>query len=448
MIRVLHISPADGDGGAMVGAYKLHKAVQAAGVDSQMLVLRKYTDDPTVIPRSGSPRSILEIMRDPLDRIPLKIYDWSPHNWWSVGWLPFNIREAVDRLKPDIVQFHWAGRGAVPIKTISQLRDYPIVWTLRDMWPLTGGCHYAGDCNKYMRSCGACPQLGSKSNFDISRWQWKRKYRAWHGTPITYIALSNWIAECARQSPLTFDNEITVIPNGVDVDRFRPVDKITARRIWGLPLDKKIILFGAVNVHDPRKGFSYLSKAIHLLNEQGWGDKVQLVAFGNPLGSTQFDFPVRYVGRLHDDLSLALLYACADVMAAPSVYENAAKTVLEAMACGVPVAAFANTGQVDLIDHKLNGYLAQNLSAEDLALGIAWCLAEENRDSLAQEARAKVLRCFDISKIAQHHVALYERLIAARGRATANDSLSGLDAEAVRSMIDDTLMRPQNGRVS
>lgn len=449
MIRVLHVSPTDGDGGAAVGAYKLHKAVQAAGVDSLMLVLRKYTNDPSVVTRSGSPRALLDIIRDPMDRWPLRLYRWNPHNWWSVGWLPFNIRSVVDRLQPDIVQFHWAGRGAVPIRTIAQLSHYPLIWTLRDMWPLTGGCHYAGECNGYTQGCGNCPQLGSRMRFDLSRWQWRRKHRHWRNTNITYVALSNWIAACARQSPLTFSNEVTVIPNGVDTERFKPMDRAIMRRLWGLPAGRKIVLFGAMHVHDPRKGFDYLAKALNLLLQRGWRDRIQVVAFGNPIGSGQFGFPVHYVGRLHDDIGLATLYASADVMAVPSVYENAAKTALEAMACGTPVAAFANTGQFDIVDHKVNGYLAENLSAEDLARGIAWCLEDEQTAAgLAREARAKVMRCFDVRTIAEHHVALYQRLLAARRRAAAHDKASDLDAGGVRPPLDESLLRPQNGRAS
>ncbi|HEX6958881.1 MAG TPA: glycosyltransferase family 4 protein [Ferrovibrio sp.] len=451
MIRVLHVSPTDGDGGAAVGAYNLHKAVQQAGIDSTMLVLRKYGRDPSVVTRRGTQKALLDSLRDPLDRLPLQFYRWEPHNWWSVGWLPFDIKATVDRLRPDIVHFHWAGRGAVPIRTIARLQDYPLVWTLRDMWPLTGGCHYAGECSRYTSGCGSCPQLGSRSDFDISRWQWRRKHRYWRDAAITFVPLSNWMAACARQSPLTFKNEITVIPNGVNVDRFKPLDQAMARAVWGLPMDRKVVLFGALHgVKDPRKGFGYLAKALRLLMAQGWEDRLIAVAFGGEGGDDQLGFPIRYVGRLHDDVSIALLYACADVMVVPSIYENAAKTALEAMSCGTPVAAFANTGQVDIVDHKINGYLAENLSADDLARGIAWCLEHGGPGSaLSQQAREKVLRHFDISKIARQHVALYERLLAEHSKVSKKiGEESANDAEALPYAVQDGLARSNDGSIS
>lgn len=420
-MRVLHISPTDTDGGAAKGAYKLHRALLAAGADSLMLVQRKYSDDPSVLTHRSVEGGIVngviyEGVRDRLDRLPLRFYDWRRQNWWTVGWLPLDIRSTIDRLKPDVVQLHWAGRGSAPIKLLSRLRAYPIIWTLRDMWPLTGGCHYSGGCEKFLTGCGACPQLGSKAGFDISRWQWRRKYRAWKGVPITYVALSNWMAEYARRSPLTLDNEITVIPNGVEIERYAPIDKSFARSVWHLPTDKRIVMFGALNsTTDPRKGFAYLRKALRILARKGWADHALAVVFGANAGDPKIGMEVRYVGHLHDDISLALLYACADVMVVPSEEENFGKIAVEAMACGVPVTAFANTGQFDIVDHRINGYLAKNLSVTDLARGIAWCLEEGAKDQgLMHRARDKVARCFDIRDIADRYLTLYGQLIKQR----------------------------------
>lgn len=453
MMRVVHVSPTDLEGGAPKGTYNLHKALQAAGVDSRMLVLRKISDDPSVVTRAQKDSVAYAALRDRLDRLPLKLYDWKRHNWWSVGWLPFDIRESIRRLAPDIVQFHWAGRGAIPIGTLPSLRPYPLVWSLRDMWPLTGGCHYSGDCLKFVSGCGRCPQLGSNARYDLSRWQWRRKYRAWRKVSVTYIALSNWMARCARDSPLTFGNEVVVIPNGIDVRRFSPTDKATARAAWGLPADRRVIMFGAFHsLTDPRKGFAYLAEALRMLAQQGWAERATVVVFGADHGAVDTGLPVRCVGVVQDEASLALLYSCADVMVVPSVHENAAKTAIEALACGVPVTAFANTGQFDLVDHKLNGYLAENLSAADLARGIAWCLERMEQDSeLSRAARAKAVSCFDINEIAVRHVGLYERLLAARRESSKGEAVSDaalFRAGAIPTTMDAARLRSRGGSLS
>jgi glycosyltransferase involved in cell wall biosynthesis len=418
-MRVVHVSPVDVEGGAAKGAYNLHKALQAAGADSLMLVQRKYSDDPSIISEGGKLGIIREGLRDRLDRVPLSFYDWRRENWWTVGWLPFDVRDAVDRLKPDIVHFHWSGRGGTPIETLKRLGNYKMVWTLRDMWPITGGCHYSGGCDRYVTGCGTCPQLGSTRQLDISRWQWRRKHRAWRNVNMTYVALSRWIAECARRSPLTYDNEITVIPNGIDVDRFAPVDQRVARSFWQLPQDKRVILFGALqSTTDPRKGYRYLREALVTLAEQGWTRRAMIVVFGAGAGETQAGFETRYVGHLRDEVSLASLYAAADVMVVPSIEENFGKTAVEALACGTPVAAFNNTGVVDIIDHWVNGYLAQHLSPTDLARGIAWCLEQGQRgNGLSRRSREKAVRCFSAREVANRYVALYDRLLGDQRKA-------------------------------
>ncbi|MGE0151525.1 MAG: glycosyltransferase [Reyranellaceae bacterium] len=416
MTRILHISPTDTQGGACLGAYNLHKALQRCGADSRMLVLRKFSDDPSVVTRSHPLLRRIEALRDPLDRLPLQPYRWERNGWWSVGWLPVGLKRAIDRLRPDIVQFHWVGRGMVPIRELARLQDYALVWTLRDMWPLTGGCHYAGDCTRYVSGCGACPQLGSTAQLDISHWQWRAKRKYWRDLPITYVALSHWLAREARRSPLVGANEVIRLPNGIDIARFRPTDKAAARAAWELPADRRIVLFGAMHaLVDPRKGFSYLVEALRRLAAQGWKERALAVVFGANRIEGDFGLPVRFMGQVRNGEALARLYSAADVMATPSLYENAAKTVMEAMACGTPVAAFGNTGQFDLIDHKLNGYLAQDRSADDLAAGIAWCLKRMQADTaLADQARLKAVVQFDIEAIARDHLALYERLLAVR----------------------------------
>lgn len=414
MTRILHISPTDIDGGACLGAYHLHKALQRGGAESQMLVLRKYSDDPSVVPLHHPIFGGLEAMRDKVDRLPLAPYRWDKRNWFSIGWLPLDFRAAVDRLKPDLVHLHWFGRGMIPIAAIGRLRRYPLLWTMRDMWPMTGGCHYAGDCTRYETGCGACPQLGSTAEYDITRWQWRRKNKHWRDLDITYVALSSWMGAQAQRSALIAGKEIVRLGNGIDVDRFRPRDNVAARAAWRLPEDRKIILFGAMHaVSDPRKGFAYLADALRQLAAKGWGKRAVVVVFGAERIETDFGIPVRLTGQVRNDAELARLYSAADVMVAPSLHENAAKTVMEALACGTPVTAFANTGQFDLIEHRRCGYLASDRSASDLAAGIEWCLLQGKRN-LAQAARAKAVAQFDVNAIARQHAGLYQRMLERR----------------------------------
>jgi glycosyltransferase involved in cell wall biosynthesis len=286
------------------------------------------------------------------------------------------------------------------------------------MWPLTGGCHYSGGCERFLSGCGACPQIGSSKTADLSSRQWNRKYRAWRHLNITFVALSRWMANYARKSPLALDKPVSVIPNGIDTRTFRPMDKLEARRMWCLPRDRKIVMFGALfGTQDPRKDFGHLSEAYRILAAQGATNDMLGVVFGADQGP-RLDIDVRYVGHIRKRDELAALYACADVMVVPSLEENFGKTTLEAMACGIPTVAFANTGQLDIIDHRVNGYLAEDRSAEDLARGILWCLdPDQQAGPLGRNARARVQQNYDIGRIAKEYVALYAQLLRKRRRA-------------------------------
>jgi len=147
-MRVVHLSTTDVQGGAARGAYWLHRALADAGVDSQMLVGRKYSDDDSVHSLSGFLAPMRERVRNALDHLPLRTYQKTEEAFWTVGWLPRRVKNAVAALKPDIVHLHWTGGGFMPIDALATL-PYPLVWTLRDMWAFTGGCHYTAGCDRY-----------------------------------------------------------------------------------------------------------------------------------------------------------------------------------------------------------------------------------------------------------------------------------------------------------
>jgi glycosyltransferase involved in cell wall biosynthesis len=313
---------------------------------------------------------------------------------------------------PDIVHLHWVAR-MMRLESLRRL-TMPIVWTMHDSWAFTGGCYLPGDCTRYRESCGKCPILGSVQENDLSRRIWMRKQEAWHDLDLTIIAPSRWMATCAQASSLFRNTRVEVIPNAIDVERFKPVDKRTARNLLSLPQDKKLVLFGAKNfTKDRNKGFHLLVQALKDVAGSNWRDTIELIAFGSSESkpAPELDINTRYLGWFSDDISLARLYSAADLFVLPSIQESLGYTVMEAMACGTPCVAFNQGGVPDLIDHQLNGYLAQPFDPSDLAEGIIWVLENENRQKgLSLQARQKVEQEFTLGKIAQRHQALYRKI--------------------------------------
>lgn len=413
-IRVLHINDSDLSGGAARGMYQLHQGLRQIGVDSKVLVRTKASLDPSVIPISGKVARIWDRLSIYMDTLPLRLYGRRQQTPWGIGWFPNTTRSQINRIETDVLHLHWISRGLVPIKTLPKL-NRPLVWTLRDTWAFTGGCHYPDNCLRYQVSCGACPLLGSKADHDISRWTWRLKQRCWNQLDIVLAPLSHWLAQCARSSPLFRDKRIEVIPNGLNLQQFKPLDQSFARKTLNLPQDRRIVLFGAINsVTDPRKGFHFLKQAMHMLAKDGWSETTEVVIFGASEHSTHHDLGLktRYLGYLHDDISLALIYSAADVAVVPSIQEAFGKTALEAMACGTPVVAFGATGLLDIVEHQQTGYLAQPYEPADLAKGIVWILEDAERLSdLRRQARARAEHEFDIQHVARRYLALYKEIL-------------------------------------
>lgn len=410
-MKILHLSESDG-GGAGRATFRLNQGLQHLGVDSKILVQLKYSDDRTVFSPETTLGKFSAKLKLPerLDALPLKGYPQRDTSDFSLEWLPSGIGSKVAKLTPDVVNLHWVCHGYVPIEAIAKFKK-PLVWTLHDMWAFTGGCHYSQECDRYKISCGTCPQLGSTKSWDISHWVWQRKAKAWQNLNLTIVSPSHWLAECARSSALFQDVPIEVIPNGLDTQQYKPIPRQIARELLNLPQDKQLILFGAMYPNsDRRKGFYLLQQALQSLRKTEWRNQIEIAIFGasRPQEPVELGLKSHYLGRLSDEISLAVVYAAADVFVAPSTQDNLPNTVMEAIACGTPCVAFNIGGMPELIEHQDNGYLAQALDSEDLAQGILWILENKERhQKLCDRARQKAEQEFTLEIQARRYESLY-----------------------------------------
>ena len=408
-MKILLINTFDIIGGAARAAYRLHRGLLGLGIDSQMLVQSKKSDDYTVIGPETKIEKAISYIRPILDQLPLKRYRNRNKAFFSPAILPFsNVLKRIKKNSPDVVHLNWICGGMISIAELAKINK-PIVWTVHDMWAFTGGCHYDEGCGKYEEICGNCPVLYSNKQDDLSKLIFRKKQKAFKDLNFSIVAPCRWLADCVRNSSLLKNKRVEVIPNGIDTAIYKPVGKKVARDIIGLPQEKKLVLFGAIGgLNNPRKGFKLIEtlKRIKDIN-------IEVVIFGasKPIEDMDYRFKTHYLGHLNDDLSLTLIYGAADVMVVPSFQEAFGQTASEAMACGTPVVAFASTGLLDIIDHQKSGYLARPFESEDLANGIEWVLNAPNYDELCQNARKKVLKEFDSRTVAKRYIDLYKEIL-------------------------------------
>lgn len=397
-----------------MAASRLLKGFRSAGINAEMLVHEKIGDFPFVKSKSRNRYgNVTAKLRPLLDLQPLYwFYRQRKRVPYSLHWVPERNVNRINRMQPDIINLHWISAGFMRIESISKLNSQ-IVWTLHDMWPFTGGCHFSKDCNRYSNKCGKCPLLESSFPMDLSRIIWLRKDWAWKKMNMSIVSPSRWLAEKAAKSSLFSRLPIEIIPNGLDTKRFRPMDKSTARDLLGLPVKGKIILFGGIKpFDDPRKGFQYLPPTLKQLKSYVRED-INLAVFGTSYQKNDMDLDVKifYLGYLTDDTTLALMYSAADVYITPSLVDNLPNTVMEALSCGTPCVAFNIGGMGDMILHKENGYLARPFDTNDLAYGLFWIISNQRRlAGLSDRARSESIRKFDFLKQAERYNDLFEKM--------------------------------------
>lgn len=411
-MKILIINSHENSGGAARAAHRLYRGLCDIGVNCNMLVAYRESEDTNVRPLFKNKSLFVMKLRSRLDRLLTKFYPNRSQTLFSSNLVPLSgLAEKINELNPDIVHLHWVSGGMISISDICKIKQ-PIVWSLHDMWAFTGGCHYDEYCGRFRENCGFCKVLGSENENDLSSFVHNKKNRHFKEiSNLTIVGLSSWISGLAKESSLFRTKNVITLPNPINIKVFEKCDSISARKKFSLPLDKKIILFGAMSsTSDPRKGFEQLKNALAFLPKN---IGIELVVFGNDNTfekSYLEDFKIHTVGIIENDEDLKTLYNCADVMVVPSIQENLSNAIVESLACETPVVAFNIGGNRDMIDHKINGYLAKPFDHKELADGIIWVL-ESDPLVVRSNARIKVEKDFCSTKILPKYVNLYQILL-------------------------------------
>jgi glycosyltransferase involved in cell wall biosynthesis len=318
----------------------------------------------------------------------------------------------------DLVHLHWVALFLDWKSFFDSLPDdFPVVWTLHDMQPLSGGCHYAGSCDAYATQCGHCPQLGARGARDLACRSFRVKRDALRGKNLHIVTPSRWLEGEARRSAVLADaRSFRTIPYGLDTSVFAPRDRTAVRRVLNLPDEAVVIGFGADSMTTRRKGARELLEALASLYTT---QPIVGLAFGTgPLACGDRRLPeIRQVGFLRDPQLQAAIYSAMDFLVMPSLEDNLPQIGIEAMACGVPVVAFETGGIPDYVRPPETGLLAPVGDAQQLASRIAW-LAERRfeRNRMGKNARALIVREFAAEKQARRYMELYAELMEQQSR--------------------------------
>lgn len=409
-MKIIHVNRTDEEGGAAKAALRLHKSLLAAGNDSRILVDYKTSDltsVATLFDRKCTWRSLLLVGINGLeDRSSFQYLLPRPRSLICHPWLQ----------TADLVHLHNIHGGYLSLNVLPKLsKRFRVVWTLHDMWPLTGHCGYSYDCERWKEGCGSCPYLKAYPPMrrDRTYLLWKIKKRLYAESRLVVVSPSQWLCKKIRESPLMGQFPVHHIPYGLDLNLFRPLDQAAARRSLNLPLDLPLILFGAAYATEERKGYAFLYEALQLLLRKGHY-QAGLITFGSRSGEVQFSPEIRRFdfGPVADETIMMQLYSASDLTVCPSLADNLPLAVLESMACGTPVVAFDVGGISEAIEHLKTGFLSRLGDASDLARGIVTILENKNlRFDMGVRSREVAEKEYALDLQLKRHWSLYESVL-------------------------------------
>jgi len=421
-MNVTFLNIGDFGGGAAKAAYRLFsgmKKLHQDGGNVRFVTLEKKLPDQDVYPvadfreeKNLFEKIVTRIKRTVKSRI--RNYHRSKYPDRKQAYIPdlyfSELADALPNLEFDILHMHWVFGDFVNFKELQKINK-PIVWTIHDCLAFTGICYYTGDCEKYQTECGACPVLQSGSDNDLSTSVFRTKMERYANLDLHIVSPSNWLAGKARESALLGDKPVYVIPNGIDTEFFKPVDKKQARKALGLDPGKRMILFGSISIEgEKRKGYQELKKALKILDGKIEDDVEFMILGADYSGNDNYSFKTNYLGYIRDEKKLVNAYSAADVMMFPSLEENLSNMIMEASACGTATVAFNIGGNSDMIRHRESGYLSAENDPQDFADGVLWCLANNDSIGLGNKARDIVINNFAIEQIANRYWSLYQKI--------------------------------------
>ena len=406
---IAHLSAGLG-GGANIAGLRLHQALRRHGLDSRFYYGSGDSNDPSLIPlfqnRSFFWRNLAALA------ISWRSRREAPGGFvTSPRWIRNTPIQETGKV-PKIINLHWVARWLDLPSFFSSLPPaLPVVWTLHDLIPITGGCHYPGECAGFTQTCGNCPQQKRPHRYDATYKFFHVKKHWYKSTNLHFVGNSQWTTSQIRRSGLAkYAKSIRTIHYGLDARKYKAVDKICARRALGIPDDRFVVGFACMDFSEERKGAGRLLEALKILSAQ----ETTLLTFGAGKWPSTSGIENVQLGTLNSSELKSLFYSALDVFAMPSRAETFGNTALEAMACETPVLAYAAGGLTDVVADRETGLLEPEIgSVSGLARMLQWMWQHPaERQTMGRAARQRVIGHFTDELMARRYAELYEQLLS------------------------------------
>lgn len=391
-MKVLIVSTSDYKGGAAKCAYRLAQSLIEDGNDVILYVSKKTRDEKWIV--ESTMNKYLKQLLHLMDRFPGVLLSFNKRVPFTLGLFGENLDRVINDFKPDIINFHWTGKGFVSFKEIVRLSKlHKCIWTLHDWNYFSDGSFFK------IEGVNILDKFPGKL---LSSWNLSRKNRIAAGQTFNIVSPSAFLAKKAKESEILSKSSISIINNGIDLEVFKKRDIDVIRRKLGLSNSKKYLLIGAADMkNDSAKGFDLLIAS--LLGIKGWLEKnnIGIIGFGttNPfLDSRLAELKLEkvFLGYIENESKMSEVFACSNLLVFPSRIENYPFTVLESLASGTPVIAFSVGGIPEILDSNSSfGKVVNAFDPDEMGQGICNILETKSHVSEIFTKRYSIEKCSD-----------------------------------------------------
>lgn len=419
-MKIVHVCTDASGGGAAYAMVNLHRALLQLGQSSAILAdapalgldnFERFPDDSEIrATRSRATGLLVWTNRSSVS-----------NSHFSIDLLGCDLSNHPLVKEADVIHLHWtadflSSRSIVNLAKLGKR----IVWTLHDMRPLTGGCHFSAGCNKFHTGCEKCPQL-INDKWKFTALNFKSLRDAVQISKLFFVAPSNWMAENITRSAISSNSKYKVIHYGVDHQIFKTGLRDEARAVLGLRKDVIYILVVCQSFREKRKGAHASFEILeHLYQIKECRKKIDSGSIRVLLcGKDTSSFPlpsrwcVEHLGYINND-RIVNAYRSANMLLFTSLEDNLPNVILEAMSCGLPVAAHVVGGVSDLLgstSEDIGLHLNPNDTA-DSAQRIAEVLQNSSRlNIMSENSRKRVEKFFTLEQQAEKYLSMYSQIV-------------------------------------
>ena len=397
MKRILHVTGTYKKDGSTYSTILLHNYLKKQGYLSRVVFL---SDNQTSSVKNINPtirNKIIFFFLNKLNTFVVKILKKDKSFAFFNNSIGTGIIDIIKSENPDIVHFHWMPRSI----RLSELKniDKKIIWTVRDFWPFTGGCNVPINCNKFLTHCNNCPNLKTNFNNDLSYYNFKEKkniYKFLKNITLTFPCSD--FKNIYKKSILNKIKNFEIIPNALD-ESFKKFSPVKIKK------QNYSIIFGAQNLDQEWKGTNIIIKIIEKLKKEN----IDFIIFGQTVKYKDYfndNKKVKYMGYIESRYKLKKIFRKSNLFIFPSYYESFGKTIIESLACGIPIIANNKYGAKDIISHKKDGYLVNNQNINEYIKEIKYF---KNLNSEVNQKCIKKSKTYYIDKIGKKFIDLYSK---------------------------------------